>query len=174
MSTPHATREEHFPDSGETAAVVRPVRAGSSARTPRLRSRPIRWPWVVGGVAVIALLVVLIIMLQPPAKPKDAKTVEEVLSGSQIDRRSPEGTTENSALAELARAMGLPQGAFTADESGRTVDTVATRQHLVDNLREATHAGEISSEEADAVLKAYDSGLVDAPVEAVILQSPDQ
>ena len=113
-------------------------------------------------------------MLQPPAKPKNAKTVEEVLSGSQIDRRNPEDSTNDSALAELARAMGLPQGAFTADESGRTVDTVATRQHLVDNLREATHGGEITAEEADAVLKAYDSGLVDAPVEAVILQSPDQ
>ena len=174
MSTPNATREERFPDSGETAAVVRPVRARTSVRRPRLRSRPIRWPWVVGGAAVIALLVVLVIMLQPPAKPKNAKTVEEVLSGSQIDRRNPEDSTNDSALAELARAMGLPQGAFTADESGRTVDTVATRQHLVDNFREATHGGEITAEEADAVLKAYDSGLVDAPVEAVILQSPDQ
>ena len=132
------------------------------------------WPWLIGGGAVAALFGVVVIALMPAAKPDDARTVRDVLSGAEIVHDGPPINDKNSALTELARAMGLPQGALSSEAPERAADAEATRDNLVTNLESARNRGQITAEEASAVLKAYDTGLVDAPIEAVKITDSDQ
>lgn len=95
-----------------------------------------------------------------------AHTVGEAFSG--IARQNPQNEvahseTNNSArLLELAEALGLPAESLPSYVTPGEA-TAANRLALRKTLEKSVGLGEISPHEANAVLKAFDLGLVTTP-----------
>ncbi|MDY3126639.1 MAG: hypothetical protein SOW59_00695 [Corynebacterium sp.] len=143
-------------------------------RAEELPRKGVFLAWWIGGVIVISLAVVMlaVVTLGFP-RYSSGRTVSETMTELQTHAGVGEQTGEASAsggtrpgyrIVELADALGLPDGSFPQDVLDLDVGNGDTRRYFVSMISKAVESGDITSEEADAVIKAFDKGLVDMPV----------
>lgn len=131
------------------------------------------WLWL-GGVVVITVLAIAFALHQSSNRPVEGTvTVGDAVAGSQPANQGAQAEesedtkpSENPGyrLVELASALGLPNGAVPegAIEMGMSQDQA--RLYLMQLVNKAVADGELTPVEADGVLKAYEKGIVNAPV----------
>lgn len=135
------------------------------------------WLWL-GGVVVITVVAVAFILHGMSNRPAEGTvTVGEAIAGTESATGAEAAETEGGEsgeegtqqypgyrLVELASALGLPNGAVPdgAFEMGMSHDQA--RIYLMDLVNQAVTKGVLTPAEADGVLKAFEAGLVSAPV----------
>lgn len=145
---------------------------GQSGRTNRHMVTQAVWLWL-GGVIVISVILFAMMSYYASNHPEEGTvTVGEAIAGTQsaADADSGETEKENSQqypgyrLVELAAALGLPNGAAPegALEMGMSHDQA--RIYLMELVNQAVTKGVLTPTEADGVMKAFEAGLVSAPV----------
>ena len=131
------------------------------------------WLWL-GGVVVITVLAIAF-ALHSSSKPaaEGTVTVGDAVAGGESapeagESEDAEGDESSEytgyRLVELASALGFPHGAVPdgAIEMGMSQDQA--QMYLMDLVNEAVTKGVLTPAEADGVLKAYEAGIVTAPV----------
>lgn len=135
------------------------------------------WLWL-GGVVFITVVAVAFILHGMSNRPAEGTvTVGEAIAGTESATGAEAAETEGGEsgeagtqqypgyrLVELASALGLPNGAVPdgAFEMGMSHDQA--RIYLMDLVNQAVTKGVLTPAEADGVLKAFEAGLVSAPV----------
>lgn len=115
---------------------------------------------------LITLTVTAILMVKASAPEPNARTVSDALSGvtpqDQTEQQPQSPANGSARLIELAEALGVPADSLPAYVTPGQV-TEANRQALRRSLEKSVGLGEMSPHEANAVLKAFDLGLVAIP-----------
>lgn len=122
-----------------------------------------------GLIGIGAVLVVIAIVLafnQAPAVPEGQRTVGEAIgSGAypgQAKTPSHPDKSTGSKLIDLANSLGIPESSLPGATS-IGIDRAAQRKFLEDILKEKVADKTLNPQDMEAILNAYDMGLVDAP-----------
>ncbi|AHI19621.1 hypothetical protein [Corynebacterium casei] len=131
------------------------------------------WLWL-GGVVVITVLAIALALHAASNRPAEGEvTVGDAMSGIQPASEAEEseaasgtGVPENPGyrLVELASALGLPNGAVPDGAMEIGMDRDEARVYLMELVNKAVIKGVLTPVEADGVIKAFEAGLITAPV----------
>ncbi|MGP4984036.1 hypothetical protein ACTXIT_09240 [Corynebacterium casei] len=131
------------------------------------------WLWL-GGVVVITVLAIALALHAASNRPAEGEvTVGDAMSGIQpaseaeeSEEASGTGVPENPGyrLVELASALGLPNGAVPDGAMEIGMDRDEARVYLMELVNKAVIKGVLTPVEADGVIKAFEAGLITAPV----------
>ncbi|MGO3270388.1 hypothetical protein, partial [Corynebacterium casei] len=131
------------------------------------------WLWL-GGVVVITVLAIALALHAASNRPAEGEvTVGDAMSGIQpaseaeeSDEAAGAGAPENPGyrLVELASALGLPNGAVPDGAMEIGMDRDEARVYLMELVNKAVIKGVLTPVEADGVIKAFEAGLITAPV----------
>lgn len=131
------------------------------------------WLWL-GGVVVITVLAIALALHAASNRPAEGEvTVGDAMSGIQpvseaeeSEAASGTGVPENPGyrLVELASALGLPNGAVPDGAMEIGMDRNEARVYLMELVNKAVIKGVLTPVEADGVIKAFEAGLITAPV----------
>lgn len=145
---------------------------GQNSRTNRHMVTQAVWLWLGGVIVISVILFAMMSYYASNHSEEGTVTVGEAIAGTQsaADADSGETEKENSQqypgyrLVELAAALGLPNGAAPegALEMGMSHDQA--RIYLMELVNQAVTKGDLTPAEADGVMKAFEAGLVSAPV----------
>ncbi|MFH0412909.1 hypothetical protein ACG98H_12620 [Corynebacterium sp. L4756] len=127
--------------------------------------------WLIGVIIITAIFVGL--LWNAFFKPTNANsvTVGDVVSGKESAAEQQEqgdGTSSTRypgyRLVELAAALGLPDGVMPEGAIEMGMDRDEARAYLIELVNQAVAQGKLTPVEADGVIKAYNEGIVSAPV----------
>lgn len=131
------------------------------------------WLWL-GGVVVITVLAIALALHAASDRPAEGEvTVGDAMAGIQPASEAEEseaaagaGASENPGyrLVELASALGLPNGAVPDGAMEIGMDRDEARFYLMELVNKAVIKGVLTPVEADGVIKAFEAGLITAPV----------
>ncbi|MDN5729767.1 hypothetical protein [Corynebacterium casei] len=131
------------------------------------------WLWL-GGVVVITVLAIALALHAASNRPAEGEvTVGDAMAGIQPASEAEEseaasgtGVPENPGyrLVELASALGLPNGAVPDGAMEIGMDRDEARVYLMELVNKAVIKGVLTPVEADGVIKAFEAGLITAPV----------
>ena len=131
------------------------------------------WLWL-GGVVVITVLAIALALHAASNRPAEGEvTVGDAMAGIQpaseaeeSDEAAGAGAPENPGyrLVELASALGLPNGAVPDGAMEIGMDRDEARVYLMELVNKAVIKGVLTPVEADGVIKAFEAGLITAPV----------
>lgn len=131
------------------------------------------WLWL-GGVVVITVLAIALALHAASNRPAEGEvTVGDAMSGIQPASEAEEseaasgtGVPENPGyrLVELASALGLPNGSVPDGAMEIGMDRDEARVYLMELVNKAVIKGVLTPVEADGVIKAFEAGLITAPV----------
>ncbi|WP_293770671.1 hypothetical protein [uncultured Corynebacterium sp.] len=128
--------------------------------------------WIVGAVALAFIVSIGWILLTQDKNPPNTRTVASVLESEfPSTAEQPKQATRSYGISDILAALGLPQGAISQLELEKKPVSDAKRTDLSNVLDVAVAAGSISEDDAEAVLRAYDAGLVEAAKEPLVLNN---
>lgn len=141
-----------------------------------------RQQWVVAGaVAVLALIFALVAVwfMWPLNTTHQGRTVGDAASlVTGPETTAPDEEEEEPRpgyrLVELAEALGIPEAAMPkqAFEAGDSREQ--SREELEAVMDTAVSEGRLSEDEAEAVLKAFDEGLIEGQSGPLVASNDDQ
>ncbi len=137
----------------------RPATEGSA----RARTLPYG---LIGIGAVLVVIAVYLAFNQAPAIPEGQRTVGDAVGSGAYPGQAqtpihPDKST-SSKLIDLANSLGIPESSLPGARSVGT-DRAAQRKFLEDILNEKVANKTLDPQDMEAILNAYDMGLVDAP-----------
>lgn len=130
------------------------------------------------GAALVALAVIIGIGVNqwlgdrnPPASRTVADAVHEIANSTY---GGTDGQTNSApGIQDLLTALGVPGEVFANYSLGESPSNFAEREELRNVLGIAVSNGKLSAAEANAVLKAFDAGLVGPASGPLVLESLD-
>lgn len=142
-------------------------------------------PWLLAAVLLVALIAALAWHATGPHAHGNTHTVGEAVDGianGSRDQGSSSGGQSGAAnsngeasavppnyrIKELAAALGIPESSMPQTAWSLDPRREQTRGYLSSLLRTAVEAGNITSADAETILKAFDLGFVDAPASPVL------
>ncbi|MDO5031327.1 hypothetical protein [Corynebacterium sp.] len=142
-----------------------------------MNSKKIATVWVVVAIAIAAVVAVGWWGTTRTQQDADAVTVAEFVGGGVKQDPSLRSGQEGSSLgidervAQLAEALGIPVEAVPRGVITDDVTRMKSRGLLVQVLDKAIDEGKITPAEAQAVLHAFDAGLIKPSVDTIVAES---
>lgn len=128
--------------------------------------------WGAGVVLVLALLIAGLCYLVTDHGDPNARTVASVWrDGDNQVASPPERDQSSSGINELLSELGLPVNSIGQVGMAQKNVSGDKRARLESTLNIAVQAGSLSEEDAKSVLKAFDSGIVDAAAGPLVLEN---
>lgn len=170
----------------EPTAPSQPTRAEESAGAARAVSGQAdahRQQWVVAGAVVVLALIFALVaawFMWPLNTTHQGRTVGD--AASQVT--GPETTAPEDAddeeprpgyrLVELAEALGIPEAAMPKQAFAAGDSREQSREELEAVMDTAVSEGRLNEDEAQAVLKAFDEGLIESQSGPLVASNDDQ
>lgn len=106
--------------------------------------------------------------------PANAQTVEEAIAGGVLQIENPYSPTnvdDEDRMYSLAEALGIPIESMPREIFESASNRTEARLTMAQILKKAQEQGTLNRTEAEAVLAAFDAGLINPAVDTIVAES---